>query len=84
MGDPHKLYEHVRRRRGVSRQRVCSAIETAAEQYRKEKGTDPQVLVLTQDEYIQLSAEVGRMVHSYRRMRILVRWGIASNKAITI
>ena len=68
----------------MSRQRVCSAIEVAAELYKKEKGIDPQVLVLTQDEYMQLSAEVGRMVRSYRRMRILVRWGMTSNKAITI
>jgi hypothetical protein len=68
----------------VSKQRVCAAVEAAAEMYRKENGTDPLVLVLTQDEYIQISAEVGRMVHSYRRMKILVRWGIASNKAITI
>ena len=68
----------------MSRQKVCAAIDTAVQLYRKEKGTEPQVLVLTQDEYLQLGAEIGRMVHSYRRMRILVRWGIASNKAITI
>ena len=68
----------------MSRQKVCAAVDAAVQLYRKEKGMEPQVLVLTQDEYLQLSAEIGRMVHSYRRMRILVRWGIASNKAITI
>jgi hypothetical protein len=68
----------------VIRPKISEQIDDAAECYRKEKGALPKLVALTQDEYLQLGAEIGNIVHSYRGMRIIVRWGKTSNKAISL
>jgi hypothetical protein len=68
----------------VSRPKISEQIDAAAECYRKENGAFPKLVAMTQDEYLQLGAELGTIVHSYREMRIIVRWGKTSNKAISL
>jgi hypothetical protein len=64
--------------------RISTRIDDERHRYRKATGREPERVVLTQDQYMQLGAEHGQLLRQYKGLPIVIRWGATANKAITL
>ena len=58
--------------------RWCDRVKAKADHHRTARHEEPNAMVMSQDDYLDVCAALGMLVKEVHGLRILVRWGMSA------